>query len=117
MTQERLGRVQGPVVQVGDVTRFFAILAFALFLGQVTGVSSGGDAGRCVERCSDDDEKGNCAPDCADCACCSRPTSIGGVAPQVGVAINQVQIVFWADVQTPSSPEPGDIFHVPKLLA
>ena len=69
----------------------------------------------CVEHCDDDDPEGNCAPTCEDCLCCAhgRVTPAGragAVAPLVrtGVRVD-------SPAQTaPDSPEPADIFRVPK---
>lgn len=67
----------------------------------------------CVQSCPDDDEQGQCAPDCVDCACCAhvRPVVLTRSHPALprpaeGDAIEH-------DERTPLSVDAGDILHVP----
>lgn len=87
------------------------LFAPASGFGFMPAVSSG-DA--CVQSCPDDDARGQCAPDCQDCACCAH------VHPVVVLARAHV-VVQWSagapriahDERQPPSADVGDILHVP----
>lgn len=77
------------------------------------GVLSAPQAEVCSQRCADDDEQGQCAPDCADCACCShvRPLALAVAVGLVWVKTD-TGLVEWTPVLPPTA-EPGEILHVP----
>lgn len=68
----------------------------------------------CSQRCADDDERGQCAPDCADCTCCGHVRSVAAPAA-VPSLLSHVEGThrFAYDETVPPSAEPGDILHVP----
>ncbi|MCC6335326.1 MAG: hypothetical protein IT380_15215 [Myxococcales bacterium] len=81
--------------------------------GEVPLFSSAG----CVERCPDDDEQGNCAPDCADCAgCCHVRLALTTPGSKHPPRVKATRIPERLQA-APLSPEPGDILHVPIALA
>ena len=91
---------------------FLSILLFAPVGGGLLPPISSGEV--CVQRCQDDDEQGQCAPDCIDCTCCSHVRLVV-VAPTVST----VPMAPWSpltvehDEDEPSSVKVGDIQHVP----
>ena len=79
---------------------------------EVSGLASVcGDSGD-GEECSG----GQCAPNCRACTCCSFPKTIVST-PVVSLPAPPVATATWRPVsEAPSSADPADIFHVPKLL-
>jgi hypothetical protein len=69
----------------------------------------------CTQSCPDDDERGQCAPDCDDCLCCvhARPVMIARPATLLPGHPEPVRIE--RDEQAPPSADVGDILHVPIL--
>ena len=70
----------------------------------------------CKEPCPGDTSDHDCPPTCLLCKCCSplrtlAPTPV--LAAQAPVSLGPVRCQ--ASV-TPTSPEPHEIFHVPKAL-
>ena len=52
--------------------RLFVLLTL-LLLGTAHGAELVGlGEERCTEQCADDDEQGQCAPECQDCTCCAH---------------------------------------------
>lgn len=67
----------------------------------------------CTQNCPDDDVRGQCAPDCADCSCCShvRPVVL---APSATVLLVLPRpALFVQEEDEPTSADVGDILHVP----
>ena len=100
-----------------DSTRRRAVLVvfLALLTFNVSGLAALCDDAPCDESCPTDASGGQCPPNCHFCSCCSLPkvTGSGGVA----VLIPPEQDTVWLrSSDRPSSPEPADILHVPKLL-
>lgn len=96
--------------------RLVAVLALALFIGQVIGFQELIDRDDCVQRCSGDDANGDCPVGCQSCTCCpsTRPvfvTQVAGTLPSL-----THDIVLTQTSRVPSSPEPREILHVPKLI-
>jgi|GEM_PF-2307832 len=67
----------------------------------------------CAQSCPDDDERGQCSPDCVDCTCCGhmRPvlmvrSSLLLLSPPGGVSLVD-------EVKEPLPVDTGDILHVP----
>jgi len=86
----------------------------ALFLGQTTGLSEFVEADECEEPCPGDSPDGHCPPACQFCVCCAsaRPAVLSQ-----GAAVLPVQAflaVLGEQTDTPPSPEPREILHVPK---
>jgi hypothetical protein len=88
---------------------FLTLLAF-----NVSGLAAlCGDA-PCDESCPTDASGGQCAPNCHFCSCCSLPQVTG--SDLVTVLIPPEQGTSWIrSSDRPSSPEPAEILHVPKL--
>lgn len=73
------------------------------------------ESAACTQPCPDDDSKGQCAPDCSDCACCPH-LRVMAVASGKPFLPRQAQKIPERKQMAPPSPEPGDILHVPKTL-
>jgi hypothetical protein len=93
-------------------------LCLALLFASVGGTGSlptvaSGDG--CAQNCQDDDERGQCAPDCADCLCCAhaRPVMLARSATLLQSLPGSVPIEH--EEQTPPFVDAGDILHVPIL--
>lgn len=99
------------------MARFLFTLAFALFLGQATGMSTALAGDECSQRCPGDAPDGQCPPACQFCTCCSMPQMLAAQPGDAMPAPAVEQAALAPADKIPSSPEPGDIFHVPKLLA
>lgn len=69
----------------------------------------------CLTGCSDDDARGQCAPTCADCVCCThvRPLAVAAVPLPglVSALLRGPRISL--DTYEPSSADADDILHVP----
>jgi hypothetical protein len=78
--------------------------------GSLPGLASG-DV--CTQNCQDDDERGQCAPDCDDCLCCShaRPAMLARAAILPPSLPDPVLIEH--EEPEPLSVDVGDILHVP----
>jgi hypothetical protein len=90
------------------------IATLILAFGQGTGVIwLGGDT--CGSDCSDSSDGKQCPPDCPTCAC--APSTQTMAATHV-LVVNPARAVhrvdFVAREQFVSSPDPGEILHVPK---
>ncbi|MCY1078658.1 hypothetical protein [Archangium lansingense] len=95
--------------------RIWFVLSLLLFTpvgGGLLSPTSSGDV--CMQSCPDDDESGQCAPDCTDCVCCAHarlmvvapiPSTIP-MAPKPPPAVRHEE-------DEPSSADVGDIQHVP----
>lgn len=99
------------------MVRVLSALYVAFFLGQATGIWSALAEDACNERCPGDTPDGHCPPACQACACCSLPRTLAPEPTRVipGVALQRA--VSPPSEATPPSPDPGEIFHVPKLPA
>ncbi len=75
--------------------------------------SAAADDVRCEQTCPDDDEKGQCAPDCDDCICCAhlRPVAVIQAPGSVSVPLADALVVHAE--HPPASPYLGEILHVP----
>jgi len=72
---------------------------------------SSGEA--CTQSCPDDDERGQCSPDCADCTCCGHPRPVVLARP-APLLLSPLRAVLLGDEeQEPLSVDTGDILHVP----
>ena len=69
----------------------------------------------CIETCPDDDQDGKCPPACT-CACHAprRPAPAGAVAVVAPAPESAKRSAF--DEELPASPEPSEIWHVPKSV-
>ncbi|WNG38879.1 hypothetical protein F0U61_38345 [Archangium violaceum] len=95
--------------------RFWFVLSLLLFAPVGGGLLLPASMGEvCEQRCPDDDERGQCAPDCIDCTCCSH-VRLAVVAPTASA----VPLAPWSPLpieheeDEPSSVKVGDIQHVP----
>jgi hypothetical protein len=98
------------------VLRVLVIVGLALATAQAAGASLLLGAHQCRERCADDNDDGQCAPGCHDCTCCS---GVRVVTPREQVAaVPDVpgRPLRLRPAAIPSSVEPREILHVPKLL-
>lgn len=68
----------------------------------------------CTQQCADDDEQGQCAPDCVDCTCCAHVRSVAAPLPRPSLAPRaERQSRFAYEEAEPPSADVGDILHVP----
>lgn len=94
--------------------RVLLAIGLAMWVALTAGAVTSFASAPCAAHCDDDDEQGNCAPDCVDCACC----------PHLRLSFTVVELKFTTpaadepvpetSVSEPPSPEPGDVLHVPK---
>lgn len=96
------------------VVKTFVTLMFALFLGQAIGAWSLIGEGGCKEQCPTEQRGQTCLPGCSDCACCgiARVLVVRGATP--GAAAPAIGFVSTGCENAPQSPDPQDIFHIPK---
>jgi hypothetical protein len=98
------------------VARGFLILLLTLITFDVSGLAAlcGDPAGD--EDCPADASGGNCAPNCQQCQCCSLPSFTKPVPATVSL-IPLFRRSSWIQAtQTPTTPDPAGILHVPKRL-
>jgi hypothetical protein len=79
--------------------------------GFTPAVSSGGV---CMQICPDDDEQGQCAPDCTDCACCSHVQQVVLACSHTLMPSIAEPAPIEHEEQQPPSADVGDILHVPR---
>ena len=89
----------------------FALLFASLGGSGLVPAFASGEA--CTQRCPDDDEHGQCSPDCADCTCCghTRPVMLARTAPLLLKAPGSVLLA--EEEEAPLSVDTDDILHVP----
>jgi len=92
-------------------------IVLAVGLASYVALASGGGTSfanaACSEPCPDDDENGQCPPECSDCTCCLHlPLSliVAELKTQLSSGSDRAPEQQQAE---PESPEPGDILHVP----
>ncbi|WP_257455255.1 hypothetical protein [Archangium lipolyticum] len=90
---------------------FLSLLLFAPVGGGLVPPASPGVV--CTQRCEDDDERGQCAPDCLDCTCCShlRQVVLTPTLSSLPRAPRPPPVEHEED--EPTSVEVGDILHIP----
>ena len=102
----------------GSVALLRAVFLIAgMWLG-VHGVHAfAADLDGCVLGCDDDAPDGTCPPDCADCACCvhQAPLVVGAFILTEPRLEHAPRFVASTDDE-PSSADPRELQHVPKLL-
>jgi hypothetical protein len=98
------------------VLRALLIAALLCFSFELSGLAAlCGDPG-CTEDCPTESSGGQCPPNCRTCGCCSLPktepvlVSTDVVGPPTGA------LAWLATFDGPRTPEPVDIFHIPKFL-
>jgi hypothetical protein len=69
----------------------------------------------CVQGCPDDDERGQCASDCADCLCCVHARTVMLAPSAVLLPSRSGPVLIEHEEQTPPAVDMGDILHVPIL--
>ena len=71
----------------------------------------------CEQGCVDDDEQGRCADDCTDCACCFHPRP----TVRTTTVLPSPAAIALATASEPApacaGAPPGEILHVPIVLA
>ena len=98
------------------MVRFALSLGFAVYVALAAGAAPSLKGRACSQRCPDDDSDGNCAPDCADCACCPH-LRLMVVSSEAKLAVPPGSSkVPERTVAIPLSPEPAEILHVPIML-
>jgi hypothetical protein len=70
----------------------------------------------CDETCPTDVSGGQCAPNCHFCSCCSLPKVTAATAALL-VAPSSRHSSCVSSSESPPSPAPADILHVPRHLA
>jgi hypothetical protein len=100
---------------VRGVARLLTIIAFMLFLGQVTGASALVDADTYIESCPGERPDGDCSPRCDACSCCPTLRPIVPLEATAVMPAPTLEAIFGANETRPPSPEPDEILHVPKF--
>ncbi|MBI4510850.1 MAG: hypothetical protein HY698_14545 [Deltaproteobacteria bacterium] len=97
------------------MVRALSIVLLTLFIGQATGLTELVEADECAQPCPGDSPDGHCPPACQFCACC--PTLRPAVLSQSAAILpsQESHAVIGEQTETPPSPEPREILHVPKL--
>ncbi|HEX5751768.1 MAG TPA: hypothetical protein VFZ09_36450 [Archangium sp.] len=95
--------------------RIFFLLSLLLFTPAGSGLVSTASSGDvCMQSCPDDDEHGQCAPDCTDCVCCAHVRLVVAVpAPSTVLLAPRPPPVAGYEEDEPASADVGDILHVP----
>lgn len=68
----------------------------------------------CSQSCPDDDSRGQCSPDCADCTCCAHPRPVALVRAAWILVSPPSTLLPVEEEQEPLSAHTGDILHVPR---
>jgi hypothetical protein len=98
------------------VRRAVLVLFLALLTVEVSGLAAICGDSACHEDCPSDASGGQCAPNCHFCSCSPLPT-FTRPASAVTEMRPASQRASWVDAtDTPASPYPAAISHVPKLL-
>lgn len=71
----------------------------------------------CEQGCVDDDEQGRCADDCTDCACCFHPRPTVRTSAVLPAPTTLVLAAAPQPQPACSPAPPGEILHVPIVLA
>ncbi|WXH28560.1 hypothetical protein WA016_02505 [Myxococcus stipitatus] len=70
----------------------------------------------CEQGCPDDDERGQCAPDCADCTCCGHVRAVAAPTAHPLLWLESYRPELAAqDEDTPASADLDGILHVPRV--
>lgn len=97
--------------------RFPLALAFAMFLGQASPPPAREAPEQdCAEACPGDGPDGRCSLACRACPCCAWSRTLAPVATAMPLSPRSSEITRSGADEAPPSPEPGDIFHVPRSL-
>lgn len=88
----------------------------ALFAFQASGALELVSAS-CEQGCLDDDAQGRCADTCTDCACCFHPRPTVRTMTFQQAPTTVVMRAVPEATTTCAGPPPGEILHVPILLA
>ena len=96
--------------------RAVLVLFLALLTFEVSGLAAICGDSACNEECPSDASGGHSAPNCHFCSCSPLPTFTRPAS-----AVTEMKPAFqrggWVDAtDTPASPDPAAILHVPKLL-
>lgn len=67
----------------------------------------------CTQSCQDDDERGQCAPDCADCTCCAHARPVMLARAAIPLPSLPAPVLIEHEEHEPLSVDLGDILHVP----
>ncbi|MFP2928398.1 hypothetical protein ACLESO_25030 [Pyxidicoccus sp. 3LG] len=91
-----------------------SLLLFAPGFGGLLPTVAGAAVEVCSQDCPDDDDRGQCAPDCADCTCCGHVRSVAAPIPVPSLVPRADRPPLFArEEQEPPSADVGDILHVP----
>lgn len=96
------------------VLRALSIAVLCAVAFQATGIGYAA-AAQCRDGCGDDDVSGRCPPACVCCSCCvhAMPSTVAVVAtfvaPPPTRELEAPDVVLFD-----SSPDPAEIFHIPK---
>ncbi|REG23700.1 hypothetical protein ATI61_116172 [Archangium gephyra] len=106
------------VLGLSTVLRVFFLLSLLLLTPAGSGLLSTASSGDvCMQSCPDDDEHGQCAPDCTDCICCAhvRLVVVAPALPTVLLAPRPPPVARHEEDEPPSA-DVGDILHVPIVV-
>jgi hypothetical protein len=97
--------------------RFLSLALLALVLTQAMGLAFPAEPDGCSESCPGEEQNGQCPPDCDWCACCPGARLLLAAPLTPPPAPERSEIAPEEPSFSPSTPDPHEIFHVPRLPA
>ena len=95
--------------------RFLQVIVLTAFVGQMTGFVPPIESHDCEENCPDEEGSDDgCSQSCHLCPCCPSLRLTASVLSLAVWPLSVLGRIDWNLRERPSSPEPGEIFHVPK---
>ena len=96
------------------VGRTFLALWLGVFAGQSANLLAIVVPDDCTEAASESRHTDPCPDDCVQCVCCARTTVVTPPAVNPGAPELLLATLVIPEAQSPVSPYPPDILHVPK---
>jgi hypothetical protein len=98
------------------VPRAVLVLFLALLTFEVSGLAAICGDPACNEDCPSDADGGQCAPNCHFCSCSPLPTFTRPASGAIDMRPTFARASRFGATDTPASPDPAAILHVPRLL-
>jgi len=98
------------------VPRALFVLFLALLTFEVSGLGAMSADSSCDEDCPSDVSGGQCAPNCHFCSCSPLPTFDKPSTTVTALLLSFKRAGWLQPNDTPTSPDPAAILHVPKAL-
>ena len=96
------------------MVKALVILIFGLFVGQASGAWSFVGERECPAQCPTERCGGACVPGCPDCGCCGVGRVVVEHLVMPRMAAPPVAFVSTGTEDALASPDPEEIFHIPK---